>query len=86
LQILKKALYLPAGEVNKAVTGEIKVVHIDEQTGTVGAEFLFGVLQEESGFSYATCPFDTNQPFPQPEDCLHRFFRHATQRGKPRIA
>ncbi|KXT39185.1 hypothetical protein HMPREF2534_01962 [Bacteroides thetaiotaomicron] len=59
------------GEVNKAVTGEIKVVHIDEQTGTVGAEFLFGVLQEESGFSYATCPFDTNQTV-TPVDLVHK--------------
>ena len=40
---------------------EIEVVHIDEQAGAVVPEFLFGILEQESGFSYATCPFDTNQ-------------------------
>ena len=49
------------GEVYNAVAREIEVVHVDEQTGTVVPEFLFGVLEKESGFSYATCPFDTNQ-------------------------
>lgn len=59
--------YLPAtllklvDEVNRAVAEKIKVTHINEQTGAVGAEFLFSVLQEEGGFSYAACPLDTNQ-------------------------
>ena len=26
------------------------------------------------------------RPFPQPEDCIHRFVRHAAQRRKPGIA
>ena len=59
------------GEVNKAVTGEIKVVHIDEQTGMVGSEFLFGVLDKESCFSYATFPFDTNQTV-TPVNLVHK--------------
>ena len=49
------------GKVYDAMPREIEIVHVDEQTGTVGSEFLFGVLEKESGFSYATCPFDTNQ-------------------------
>ena len=59
------------GEVYNAVAREIEVVHVDEQTGTVVPEFLFGVLEKESGFSYATCPFDTNQAV-APVDLVHK--------------
>ena len=59
------------GKVYDAMPREIEIVHVDEQTGTVGAEFLFGVLQEESGFSYATCPFDTNQAV-TPVNLVHK--------------
>ena len=58
------------GEVYYAVAREIEVVHVAEQTGTVVPEFLFGVLEKASGFSYATCPFDTNQAV-APVDLVH---------------
>ena len=53
------------------MSGEIEVVHVNEQAGTVRSEFLFGVLEKESGFSYATCPFDTNQAV-APVDLIHK--------------
>ena len=49
------------GEVDDTVSGEIEIVHVDKEAWTVGSEFLFGVLKQESGFSHATCSFDTNQ-------------------------
>lgn len=66
-----KLYFFPLNFEKSQKVVQIKVVHIDEQTGTVGAEFLFGVLQEESGFSYATCPFDTNQAV-APIDLVHK--------------
>jgi len=48
-------------KVYNAVAREVEVVHVDEQAGAVVPKFFFGVLEKESGFSYATCPFDTNQ-------------------------
>ena len=59
--------YLPAAalefvsEVHQAVTGEVKVVHVDKEAGAVGTEFLFGVLQQECGFTYPTSAFDTDK-------------------------
>ena len=49
------------GEVDNAVTGELEVVHVNEQARTVCSEFLFCVLEKESGLSYATGSLDTNQ-------------------------
>ena len=59
--------YLPAAalefvsEVHQAVTGEVKVVHVDKEAGAVGTEFLFGILQQECGLAYASGAFDTDK-------------------------
>ena len=59
------------GKVYNAVSGEVEVVHVDEQAGAVVPEFFFGVLEKESGFSYATCSLDTNQAV-APVDLVHK--------------
>ena len=48
-------------EVHDAVTGKVEVIHVDEEARTVGTEFLFGVLQQECGFTYPTSAFDTDK-------------------------
>ena len=58
-------------KVYNAVAREVEVVHVDEQAGAVVPKFFFGVLEKESGFSYATCPFDTNQAV-TPVNLVHK--------------
>ena len=43
------------------MSGEVEVVHVDEEAGAVCAEFLFGILQQESSLTYASCAFDTDK-------------------------
>ena len=57
---LYKALEF-GGELHDAMSGEVKVVHVDEEAGAVCAEFLFGILQQESSLTYASCAFDTDK-------------------------
>ena len=49
------------GELHDAMSGEVEVVHVDEEAGAVCAEFLFGILQQESSLTYASCAFDTDK-------------------------
>ena len=60
-QYLSTAFLKFIGEIDNAVSGEVEVVHVDKEARTVGSELLLGVLKQESGFSHATCSFDTNQ-------------------------
>ena len=53
------------------MAGEIEIVHVNKEAGTVRSELLFGILEEESGFSYATGPFDTDQTV-APIDFVHQ--------------
>ena len=57
---LYKALEF-GGELHDAMSGEVEVVHVDEEAGAVCAEFLFGILQQESSLTYASCAFDTDK-------------------------
>ena len=50
-----------ASEVVDAAALEVEVVHVDEEAGAVCAEFLFGILQQESSLTYASCAFDTDK-------------------------
>ena len=49
------------GELHDTMSGEVEVVHVDEEAGAVCAEFLFGILQQESSLTYASCAFDTDK-------------------------
>jgi hypothetical protein len=57
---VRKALEF-GGELHDAMSGEVEVVHVDEEAGAVCAEFLFGILQQESSLTYASCAFDTDK-------------------------
>ncbi len=43
------------------MSGEVEVVHVDEEAGTVCAELFFGILEEECGFTYPSCPLDADK-------------------------
>lgn len=61
----------PAGEIHQTVLGKIKVVHVDVQTGRVGAELFLGVLQQKSCLTYTSCTLDADQPV-VPVDLVHQ--------------
>ncbi len=58
------------GEINDAEIGKVEIVHIDKETGTVGSEFLFGVLQQKRGFTYTARSFNTDKAV-VPVDLIH---------------
>jgi hypothetical protein len=57
-------------EINDAEIGKVEIVHINEEAGTVGSEFLFGVLQQKRGFAYTTRSFNTDKTV-VPVDLIH---------------
>lgn len=61
----------PAGEIHQTVLGKIKVVHVDVQTGRVGAELFLGVLQQESCLAYTSRALDADQSV-VPVDLVHQ--------------
>ena len=58
-------------KVYNAVAREVEVVHVDEQAGAVVPKFFLWRIGEGKWFSYATCPFDTNQAV-APVDLVHK--------------
>ena len=57
-------------EINDTEIGKVEIVHIDKETGTVGSEFLFGVLQQKRGFTYTARSFNTDEAV-VPVDLIH---------------
>ena len=53
-----------------AVAGEEEVVHVDKEAGTIRAEFLPGVLQQESCLAHTTGALDADEPV-APVDLVH---------------
>jgi hypothetical protein len=59
------------GEIDDVVLCEVKMVQVDVQTGTIGAEFLPGIFEQEGGLAHAATALDAYESV-VPVDFIHQ--------------